>query len=131
MSLVEDRIAINRAANQAWVGFWHSCMRDTGGTSCLPLDEAVVEQALNGHDVAPEIIELEPEIELKPEHGLKPRAGDRAGDSSQSPRRSSSRLGSISSASPAGSNRRTAPNRTGPSSWKATAVPAASPCAMY
>lgn len=40
------RAELVTAASQAWVGFWHSCMRDAGGVSRLPYDPAPVTDAL-------------------------------------------------------------------------------------
>ena len=45
-----DRGQCNHIVQQAWIGFWQSCMRDVGATSRLAFDEAIVGRALNGDD---------------------------------------------------------------------------------
>lgn len=46
----QRRTELNYVARQAWIGFWHSCMRGVGGQSILPYDGESVTRILDRKD---------------------------------------------------------------------------------
>jgi len=44
--IAAERQQLAAAAQQAWIGLWHGCMRDAGGVSRMPYSPAIVAHAL-------------------------------------------------------------------------------------